>query len=64
MSDISINSVMNLQAAQLGTQIGAAVLAKGKELIEQEGSNIMQLIDSVPQAAPVGSSGHNINIKV
>lgn len=64
MNNISINSAVNMKAAEIGMQIGTAVLAKGKEMIEQQGEAIMQLVNSVPPAAPVGNSGHNINIKV
>lgn len=62
MSNTSINAVMNLQAANLGMQIGAALVEKGKEVGEQQAEGIMQLIEAVP--APEGRSGHNVNIKV
>ena len=65
MSDQSTAGAVASVAAQssisTGIQLNMAMLKKSKEVMEQQAQATLQLVDSMPK--PVGSLGHNIDVK-
>ncbi|QEP44913.1 putative motility protein [Ectothiorhodospiraceae bacterium BW-2] len=55
---------LKMSAADTAQQVQMAMLSKGKDMIEQNGQSVMQLINSASQPAPqpVGSLGNNLNV--
>ncbi|WP_085299773.1 hypothetical protein [Cognaticolwellia mytili] len=64
---ISINNTPSFAPENGGNGTILKVAVKAKELAEEEGKMALKLIESAGPAtsssAPVGSAGHNINIK-
>ena len=57
-------STANLEPNLSNGNVGVKVAQLAKEQQEAEGEIALQLIQATAPAAPVGNSGHNVNIKV
>lgn len=63
MSDMSMGGVGITPANMVRMEIGAAVLKKGMDVAEQQGQNMLKLVESIPSPSPQGSLGHNLDVK-
>lgn len=63
MSDMSMGGVGITPANMVRMEIGAAVLKKGMDAAEQQGQNMLKLVESIPSPSPQGSLGHNLDVK-
>lgn len=53
---------LELQGARLGQAIDMALMSKSKDIQEQQGQQVLQLLESAAQAAPsVDGKGQHIN---
>jgi len=66
MSIDTVNGIAQLSVdmaqQRLAQDVGITMLKKGNDLMEQQGKQVLELINSVPK--PEGSKGHNIDVKV
>lgn len=63
MSDSTMAGVQASASPQtLGVELGVAMLKKSQDVMEAQAQSMLKLVESVPEAAPQGSVGHNINV--
>jgi hypothetical protein len=53
-----------LAQSRLAQEVGVLTLKLANDATQQMGDGIMQLINTVPDAAPQGNSGQRIDVKV